>query len=102
MLAAGSGQPTHEDRLQSWRNACSERGESDPNPSRWLEGTQFIAKVGKKTRAQQSNSLRASASRINRERRAVFRSWFPLWKAEVVHLKVQLQVGTDWLVLEDE
>jgi hypothetical protein len=91
ILAASGGQASHEERLQIWRNILSQEPSCDPRPSKWLEGNRFIANRSKKDRVKQSNSLRASASRINRQRRTTFRHWAPLWKAEIESLRVQLR-----------
>jgi hypothetical protein len=91
ILAARGGQASHEERLQIWRNILSQEPPSDPPPSKWLEGNRFIDNHSKEHRVKQSNSLRASASRINRHRRATFRRWAPLWKAEIESLKIQLR-----------
>lgn len=91
MLAASGGQASHEERLQIWRNILSEQPPSNPPPSKWLEGNRFIANRSRMDRVKLSNSLRASASRINRHRRATFRHWAPLWKAEIKHLNGELR-----------
>jgi hypothetical protein len=86
---------THEARLQIWRNDRAQRPESEPKPLSWLSGTSFILKAAKKTRTNQANSIRASAGRINHKRRIIFGRWFPLWKAEIRHLRRQLLAWAD-------
>ena len=84
--------PSHETILQTWRNfyvsGCGD--ETIKKPAHWLEGTAFHAKSNYKD-ADPMPSFRVSASKINKKRRAILKSWLPCWKAELELLSYLLQ-----------
>ena len=61
-------------------------------PSAWLQDTAMLKAAKKKavnnlSGENPSNSIRVTAARINRNRRAVFARWLPSWQAELEYIE---------------
>jgi hypothetical protein len=75
--------------LQAWVNQFGEGREA---PSAWLQDTAMPKAAKKKainnlSGENPSNSIRVTAARINRKRRAVFARWLPSWQAELEYIE---------------
>ncbi len=75
--------------LQAWVNQFGEGREA---PSAWLRDTVILKAAKKKAISNlsgenASNSIRVTAARINRDRRAIFARWLPSWQAELEYIE---------------